>query len=383
MNRYEELNRKEYGERYDRIRFLKPEDAERAEAERRSLIESIGGRVEWGAKGTKADYGRISGGCRICSEGGWSCLFINGKCNCKCFYCPSPQDENCMPTTNSISFVSPEEYIVYLKKYGFTGVSISGGEPLLTPKLTLSYIKAVRKAFPSMYIWMYTNGTLVTDEIVAGLKEAGLNELRFDIGADGYTTEHVRKACGVIDTVTVEIPAVPEETELMKSIMRELSGMGVKHLNLHQLRLTPYNFEKLIERDYTYLHGDKVAVLESELTALRLMKYSKDAELSIDVNYCSFVYKNRFQGAAARRRNSAIMLKEGETVTENGYIKTTDGDKTVYSFGVQLPSVSYRNPFETIKLSKKRSFVVERVKAPHPEDASVYESIEEGMQRYR
>jgi len=382
MDRYTEQNKKEYGERYDRINFLREEDRQTAQKQRAELLKELEGKVSWGAKGTKADYDRISNGCRICSEGGWSCLFINGKCNCKCFYCPAPQDENCMPTTNSISFVSPEEYTAYLKKYGFTGVSISGGEPLLTPKLTLSYIRAVRKAFPAMYIWMYTNGTLVTDEIISSLKEAGLNEIRFDIGADGYTTEHLSKACGIIDTVTVEVPAVPEEAERMKSIMRELSGLGVKHLNLHQLRLTPYNFEKLMERNYTYLHGDKVAVLESELTALSLMKYSKDAGLSLDVNYCSFVYKNRFQSAASRRRNGALMLKDGETITENGYIKTVDGDKVSYSFCVQLPSVSYRNPFETIKLSKKRSFVVERVKAPDVEDVSAYEQIEEGMQIY-
>ena len=70
-------------------------------------------------KGTKPHIGSLSPGCRICGEGGWSCLFINGKCNCRCFYCPSPQDETGVPTTHRVAFARPADYAAYLDRFGF------------------------------------------------------------------------------------------------------------------------------------------------------------------------------------------------------------------------------------------------------------------------
>ena len=92
--------------------------------------------------------------------------------------------------------------------------------------------------------------------------------------------------------------------------MVDLATVGVKHLNLHQLRLTPHSFERFVGRPYTFLHGERVTILESELTALELLRYARETNLDLPVNYCSFVYKNRYQKAAARRRSAAVMCKQ-------------------------------------------------------------------------
>jgi len=186
----------------------------------------------------------------------------------------------------------------------------------------------------------------------------------------------------------------------------------VNYLNLHQLRLTPYNFERLAPRGYTYLHGDKVTVLDSELTALELILHGRDRGIPLPVNYCSFVYKNRYQNRASRFRNAPFLAKGYEQLTGNGYIRTltlmgtaenisrqaarfetqgisreqwmvaNNGERlsfypglwnqvdfsdfrllVAYATARQLPSVSYRNPFTTVKIGDKKQVIIERAKA--------------------
>ncbi|ABA88616.1 radical SAM domain iron-sulfur cluster-binding oxidoreductase [Syntrophotalea carbinolica DSM 2380] len=406
-------NEREYGERYAQLSFPSTSEAKHAFARRAEILDDLGGRVAVGYDGTKLDCTHLSPGCRICAEGGWSCLFITGRCNCRCFYCPTAQTENDLPTTNTVEFRTPSDYVGYLERFGFRGASVTGGEPLLNFKRSLAYVRAIKKHFgDGMHVWLYTNGTLANGDILHQLRDAGLDEIRFDIGATEYHLDKLRLATGVIPTVTVEIPAIPEDLELLKCKMLEMRDAGVGYLNLHQMRLTPYNFEHLVTRNYTFLHGEKVTVLESELTALELLRYGLDKTIELPVNYCSFVFKNRFQGRAARVRNGRFMLKGYEDLTKNGYIRsltlvgspdavTRQVERFVqlgvspelwdkgssreklrihpqlwssvawhdfrllvgYASTRQLSAMSYRNPFTSVAVSPTKSVIIERARA--------------------
>jgi pyruvate formate-lyase activating enzyme-like uncharacterized protein len=412
-NRFIAGNEREYGERYAQLIFPSTSQAKNALARRGEILADLDGRVAVGYGGSKLDCNTLSPGCRICAEGGWSCLFITGRCNCRCFYCPTAQTDNDLPTTNTVEFRTPADYVGYLERFGFRGASISGGEPLLNPKRSLAYIRAIKKHFGAgMHVWLYTNGTLANDALLRQLGDAGLDEIRFDIGATHYHLDKLRLAVGVIPIVTVEIPAIPEDLQRLKDKMVELQDAGVAHLNLHQMRLTPYNFEPLVSRGYTFVHGAKVTVLESELTALELLRYGLDHKVGPPVNYCSFVFKNRYQGRAARLRNGRFIIKSCETLTDNGYIRTLtlvgspDAiahqvesfvlqaiEKDLWSKGSsrerlvihpclwglvdweafhllvgyastrQLSSMSYRNPFIAVPVTSTKSIVIERARA--------------------
>ncbi len=315
-------NQNEYGYRYDALTFPAPLQAAAALAERARLLEVLKAAVEVGCRGTKLDCRNLSPGCRCCVAGGWSCLFINGLCNGRCFYCPAPQDERGVPTTNSLAFPDPADYVAYLEAFGFTGASISGGEPLLTPKLTLRYLAAIKEHFgPAIHTWLYTNGTLLTPDLLRELQAIGLDEIRLDIGATRYRLKQTALAARFLPLVTVEIPAVPEELPHLKALLPELLAAGVAHLNLHQLRLTPHNYPQLLARGYTFLHGEKVTVLDSELAALELLRHAVTSGCQLPVNYCSFVYKHRFQGAAARSRAARSGAGGGREVTAAGYLR--------------------------------------------------------------
>ncbi len=315
-------NQEEYQVKYNYLKFPSPKEAATAMQDRKTILSTLESRVKWGFHNSKVDVTKLSKGCQLCGEGQWSCLFINNLCNGKCFYCPTQQNDLAQPETNTLIFEEPQTYVDYIRKFGFKGVSISGGEPLISFDKSLAFVKAVKDAFgDEVYVWLYTNGILLTPEKVEAFKQAGLNEMRFDIGATEYKTDKLQLALGQIPVVTVEIPAVPQEEELLKEKIRELSALGVNHLNFHQMRLTPYNFNQLVEHDYTYIHGEKVTVMESELTALRLIQFALDEGLDLPINYCSFVYKNRHQKSANRKKHAPLVRYPWEEVTENGFIR--------------------------------------------------------------
>jgi hypothetical protein len=149
-----------------------------------------------------------------------------------------------------------------------------------------------------------------------------LNEIRFDLSAVNYDLKKLALAAGRIPCVTVEIPAIPEDSDKLAALLPALQAAGVDYLNLHQLRMTPYNRARLQTRNYTCLHGEKVTVLESELAALALMRSAHDRGVGLPINYCSFAYKHRYQNAAVRRRYAPYLSKGYEAVTPGGYIRT-------------------------------------------------------------
>ncbi len=366
--RYVAQNRDEYGALSDRLSFIDGAEAMRLEAARRELLADI---VRLGAtddfNGTKIDGRELSPGCRACGEGSWNCLFINGKCNARCFYCPAEQNDKGEPTTNLTTFSYPDEWAEYLLNDGFTGASVSGGEPLLTFDRTLRFIRAARLLCgDDIHLWMYTNGILIDEEKLTALRDAGLSEIRFDIGAVGYAVEKAALAARYIGRVTIEIPAVPSEEERLTALVRELAAAGVRHLNLHQLRMTPYSAERFIERGIVLRHGPKVLAAHSEMTALRVLRETLRSGIVLPINYCSFLFKNTFQTRAARLRNAAVLGVMPEDITATGLIRDRAGDTVSYHTAQTRSQVSFAHPFKEVRLSSGKKIVVEKMPFGEP-----------------
>lgn len=314
---------------YPNIKWLNFPKAEKAKKTREILTEKLNG--NWLFKDTKPFYRQISEGCKLCGMGTWSCIFITGKCNAKCFYCPASQESDGIPTSQNLHFETPEAYAEYINYFKFKGVSFSGGEPLLFFDRTLDYLKEIRKSCsPDIYIWMYTNGILADEEKFRKLASAGLNEVRFDIGATHFNLNKIAFAKGIIPNITIEIPAVPEEKEKLKQMLPEMIKAGVTNLNLHQLRLTNHNAPKLLKHNYTYIHAEQPVVLESELTALEIINYARENNLDIGINYCSFFFKNRFQKAGFRKQIANALADLKEIITEKGFIREYSGNTIGY-----------------------------------------------------
>jgi len=408
---YIESARREYGDAYEKLKWITPEQSSVAAEKREKLllwIQSQGAQIHCG--GTKLVCHGLSPGCRLCMEGEWSCLFINNICNGRCFFCPTDQSDIDVPTTQTIQFTDPQDYVDYIGKFGFKGVSISGGEPLLSFDRTIDFISAVKSEFgQDIHLWLYTNGILLTPDKLISLNKAGVDEIRFNIYASHNFLEKITMAAGLIKDATVEIPAIPELFEELKNSLSDMKQAGVHYLNLHQLRLTPHNYPHLAKRDYTYLPGPKITVLESELEALKIMKFNIESGINLPINYCSFPYKNVYQRNAERRRHSPYIMKPYEDLTEAGMIRSmqvkghpeqvksqldflkkskikenlwevnSEGDCLLFNrecfpyldfkeltmivryYDTAIrPTVSYRNMFKEIRLNNKKKVVIER-----------------------
>jgi hypothetical protein len=314
---------------YTNIKWLNNYEALKAQKKRDRLTKKL--QNSWLFKETKPYHKQISKGCRLCGQGTWSCIFITGRCNAKCFYCPAPQESDGVPTSQNLHFDTPEAYAEYINYFNFKGVSFSGGEPLLFFDRTLEYLNQIRKdCSPDIYIWMYTNGILADEEKFKKLAAAGLNEVRFDIGATRFGLDKIAFAKGIIPNITIEIPAVPEEKEKLKKLLPEMIKAGVTNLNLHQLRLTKHNAPKLLKHNYTFIHAEQPVVLESELAALEIVNFAHENNLEIGVNFCSFFFKNRFQKAGFRNQIAKALALPNEIITEKGFVREFSESKISY-----------------------------------------------------
>jgi hypothetical protein len=219
-------------------------------------------------------------------------------------------------------------------------------------------------------------------------------------------------ASRIIPNVTVEIPAIPEDYETMKVKIREMADHGISFLNLHQIRCTKYNARNLADRGYTFLHGPQIGVFESELTALRLLRCAMEEGIHLGINYCSLIYRHRYQTRSSRKRWAPLMAKPFEDVTDAGMIRiirleaqpkvtarieadlasrgcapggwssSKDKDrlylagnlfrlidplpasvKLSYSVTSVRPGITYRNPFREISLSSGKKIALERATA--------------------
>jgi uncharacterized protein len=313
-------NNKSVFSKHGNINWINPYLAPAYQELRDQLVMNCGNELLF--KGTKPYYRHISKGCQLCGAGTWSCLFITGKCNAHCFYCPAQQNKDEIPATQGLTFATPRSYAEYIHHFGFKGVSFSGGEPFLVFERVLDYLGQIRKICSrDVYIWMYTNGILASRDKFSQLAQAGLDEVRFDIGATNYSLDKVKLASGIVPNITIEIPAIPEEKERLKNLLPRMAGLGVTNLNLHQLRLSEYNAPKLLDRGYTFIPAEKPIVMESELTALEIIDYARGIGLEMGINYCAYFFKSRFQPTGYRKRLTGLAGDGPFQVTEKGFIR--------------------------------------------------------------
>ena len=153
---------------------------------------------------------------------------------------------------------------------------------------------------------MFTNGVLANEANLRALGEAGLDELRFNLGAsdcaDGVI-ENIRTAKRFIPHVGIETPMTPAFYEAFLTKQQAILGTGLDFINCAELHLNPNNIGNYEgENLYAYRQGYVSPIWSRELT-LKLMKRASDEGWNIVVHDCS----NRTKFA----RDLNLRAKEG------------------------------------------------------------------------
>lgn len=129
-----------------------------------------------------------------------------------------------------------------MQYYEFTGIC----EPLLYLPIIeelMGFFREIVDSFMGTKGWakIYTNGTLLNEDNILRLKEAGFDEVRVHPGASNFSTEvynNLRIAVKHIPTVTVETPAWPPHREKLFEMLPIIQDIGVKHLDICQIEIT-------------------------------------------------------------------------------------------------------------------------------------------------
>jgi len=109
---------------------------------------------------------------------------LTGRCNYRCGFCalrmredqPLPKDDMGLRFFKKIT---ADMYESGVEEIGLFYL----GESLMNPQLTVDACRWLKKDLGMPYVFLTTNGSLATPEVLIGLFEAGLDSLKFSINA--------------------------------------------------------------------------------------------------------------------------------------------------------------------------------------------------------
>ena len=161
---------------------------------------------------------------------------------------------------------------------------------------------------------MYTNGIGATEEQLRSLGEAGLDELRFNLGATLCADPVLRATATAkkyIPQVGVETPMTREFDRAFREKKKEVLAAGIDFINFAELHLNPNNLPNYLgENMYFHRLGYLSPVISRDLT-LRWMRAAAEEGWPVVVHDCS----NRTKFA----RDLNLRAKEGGWFGQSSY----------------------------------------------------------------
>ena len=172
---------------------------------------------------------RFPKGCRSCLLGtGLSAVRKTNRCNLRCPFCYDWGEMELQPPIGEGYWEiggtrCREEDIDLLLSASVrpTGIAYVYLEPFMEIEKYYGVIRRFHEA--GVYQHLYTNGTLATEENLRALGEAGLDELRFNLGASG-TSDRVIANMAIAKKY---IPRVGVETPMTREFFKALNEKAV------------------------------------------------------------------------------------------------------------------------------------------------------------
>ena len=242
------------------------------------------------------DDARFPKGCRSCLTGtGLSAIRKTNQCNLECPFCYNFGELDCIPPIGEgmweiggTKFREEDIDLLLSIQKKPTGVSYVYLEPFMEIEKYYGVIAAFRRA--GVHQHMYTNGTLATEENLAALGEAGLDELRFNLGAsdcDDGVIAAIAMAKKYIPQVGIETPMTTAFREQFRQKKKTILATGLDFMNCAELHLNPNNIGNYLgESMYMARHGYVSPIRSREIT-MELMKEAAKEDWGIVVHDCS------------------------------------------------------------------------------------------------
>lgn len=259
-------------------------------------------------------------GCKSCLVGtGLSAIRKTNTCNIECKFCYNYGELHQIPPVGEgmweiggTKFYEKDIDLLLSVHKKPTGVCYVYLEPFMEIEKYYSIIQRFKEA--KVYQHLYTNGLLATEESLKALGEAGLDEIRFNLGAANcadQVIENIKIAKKYIKSVGIETPMTPEFFDAFMKKKERILATGLDFINCAELHLNANNIGNYEgENMYIARHGYISPIWSRELT-LKFMKMAETEQWDLAVHDCS----NQTKFA----RNLNLSSKEGKWFGASSY----------------------------------------------------------------
>jgi len=245
-------------------------------------------------------------GCKYCLKGEKLVLFITGKCSRACWYCSLSENRKKETKTyaNERSCKNIKDILLEAKENNAKGAGITGGDPLVEYKKTLSYAKALKQEFgKEFHIHIYLPLNLVTLQKIKNLSKY-IDEFRFHPSflINSENQEHEKQTIKKISKILtkkrigLELPLIPKQKKIILNYIQDLENY-ISFVNLNEFEISETNFN-IITKKYK-LNKDTYTISKSKKAGIWIIKKLKKSKLNIHLCTAktkdAHQYKNRLK----------------------------------------------------------------------------------------
>ncbi len=272
--------------------------------------------TEWQCDSVGSVYNYLSPGCQICRQGAGLVLFITGKCERSCFYCPLSQERKNQDVifADEQQVQSIEDILKEARAIDALGTGITGGEPLMRLDYLFNCLQTLKHEFGhDHHIHLYT-GLLPKRSLLQKLKAAGLDEIRFHPPLSEWSRpagleEALRAAKSFGIEAGVEIPAIKAAPKIVEAV-RDADAF----LNLNELEFSETNFAGLITSGFLPNDLGSGAIGSGDVAKEHFLLDD------LKVHYCPSRFKDAVQLRERLKRRANRTMQLFDYVTEEGTI---------------------------------------------------------------
>ena len=239
---------------------------------------------------------RFPRGCRSCLLGtGLSAVRKTNRCNAACPFCYDyGLLDQIEPIGEGLWEIGGGRYreedldLLFALQGKPTGISYVYLEPFMEIEKYYGIIRRFHEA--GIHQHMYTNGIGATEEQLRSLGEAGLDELRFNLGASSCADSVIlamKTAKKYIPQVGIETPMTREFYRIFLEKKERILDTGIDFMNCAELHLNSNNLSNYLgENMYFCRLGYLSPVISRDLT-LSLMKTAAEEQWPLVLHDCS------------------------------------------------------------------------------------------------
>ena len=239
---------------------------------------------------------RFPAGCRSCLLGtGLSAVRKTNRCNAACPFCYDYGQLDAIPPIGEglweiggCRYREEDLPLLFSLQKKPTGIAYVYLEPFMEIEKYYGVIRRFHEA--GIHQHMYTNGIPANGENLKALGEAGLDELRFNLGASGCADrviDAMATAKKVIPQVGIETPMTREFEKQFRQKKAKILATGIDFINCAELHLNENNLPNYWGENMYFCRMGYLSPIFSRDISLRMLKAAAEEQWPVAVHDCS------------------------------------------------------------------------------------------------